>query len=132
VFSIIGLLTGLAGPISSIASKIIDLQAQKQAAKSNQELASINAALEEAHDRKSVLVAEAGNRLLSAITGVGRIVIIFPVGLILNKVLIWDKIVGECLHGNCYTTTISTQLWGVITAVVAFLFMYDMAAKWRK
>lgn len=132
MFSIIGLLTGLAGPIANIANKIIDLQAQKAAAKSNEDIKSIDAAIEEAHDRKATLIAEAGNRFLSLITGIGRAVIIFPVGIILNKVLIWDKIIGECLMGSCFTTTISSQLWGVITAVIAFLFGYDLLAKWRK
>lgn len=138
MFSILGFITGLAGPLANIANKIIDLQTLKAQTASNEELARINRDLEEAHDRRAVLIAEAGNRVAGVINSSVRLVLTLGPAAVLLKLLLWDKVIGSlngcvgeagnaarCLIYN--TDKLDPYQWGVITAVIAFYFAYDMA-----
>lgn len=136
MLSILGLLSGLTGPISSIVSKIIDLQAQKQAAKSNEELATINAQLEEAHDRKAVLIAEAASKTAGTINASIRMLFALGPLVFLSKIYIWDKVIGafagcageagkaaHCLSFN--TDPLDANLWWVVLGTIGFYFLQD-------
>ena len=137
---ILGFITGLAGPIAQVANNITDLNKMKVKAQSDTELAGINQKLEEAHDRKAVLIAEAGNRFLSVITGSCRLALTIPVIVILNKLLTWDKAVGSwagCagdkgILPGCETFTtdkLDANMWWVIIAVIGFYFLYDIGSR---
>lgn len=142
---ILGFITGLSGPISAVISKISDLKMAKLAADSNIEKAKIDEQIQEAHDRQSVLVAEAGNRIAAALNASVRLLLTVGPALFLTKVFAWDKVVGSfsgCagklqldMLKKCQTfktDPLDTNLWWVIIAVIAFYFMYDIAAKSRR
>lgn len=140
---ILGFITGLAGPIASVVGKISDLQIAKVNAASNVEKAHIDAQIEEAHDRKAILIAEAGNRIACLINSVTRLVLTVGPASVLLKIFLWDKVVGsfygcagragnaiKCATFN--TDPLDTNLWYVILAVIAFYFSYDIASRMKQ
>ena len=142
-FSILGLLTGLAGPLAQITGKITDLKLAQVQAKSNTERAEIDQRIEEAHDRKAILVAEAGQRIAGTINASMRFILALGPAVLLSKIFVWDKVMGSfygCagnqgqLDPSCNvfrTDPLDPYLWGVVTAVIAFYFAYDMMMKRR-
>lgn len=140
MFSILGLLTGLAGPLASLASKIIDLQTAKEQAKTDRERMAYDQQIEEARDRRAVLIAEAGSRVNALIRGV-----IASFGAILiAKLWVYDKVIGafagcagqagqlvlECQTFR--TDPLGTEQWYLLGAIFAFYFGYDIFARSRK
>lgn len=132
--SIIGLITGLGGPLLSLGNNIVELQKQKSDAKTQVAKAEIDAQVEALHDRRAVLIAEAGNRLANALNASMRFLLALGPLLVLSKILIWDKVVGsfkgcagpaarpiDC--ATFRTDMLDTNLWWVITAVIAFYFI---------
>lgn len=140
-FTILSFITGLAPSLFNTGNKIIDLQAQKVNAQSNAQLKEIDQQIDEAHDRRDVLIAEAGDRLATAINvSVRTLLAIGPV-VLLSKIFIWDKVIGSfagCSASkapacNIYVTdALDANLWMVITAIISFYFLYDIAARLRK
>lgn len=133
---IIALITGLAGPLAQAFNKIEDLKMAKLQASTNVEHMHIDGQIAEAHDRAQVLIAEAGSRL----NAIFRAMLAFGPMVYLNKVFVWDKVIGSftghsCFHDVCsvFTTdTLDANLWTVVTVVLSFYFVYDMAASFRK
>lgn len=130
---IIGLITGLAGPISQAVANVTNLQIAKVNASTNEEKMQIDAAIAEAHDRVAVLTAEAGSRINAIIRG---LLALGPMTY-LNKVFIFDKVIGSFLGhakgGSAFDTDpLDSNLWTVVTVVLSFYFVYDIAASWRK
>lgn len=130
---ILGLLTGLAGPIANVVAKISDLKIAQVQASTDQEKMKIDAQINEAHDRMSVLVAEAGSRVNATM----RFLLALGPMIFLNKIFIFDKVIGSFTgHGKggdiWSTDPLDSNLWAVVTAVLSFYFLYDMAASWRK
>lgn len=143
LFTILGFITGLAGPISEVTGKITDLKKARVVADSDQEKARIDALIRENEDRKAVLVAEAGNRVAGTINASIRAFIAIGPASYVFKYYFWDKVVGAfvgCanLRGpkvGCETFAtdgLSPEMAAVMTAVIAFYFLYDMTARYRK
>lgn len=133
MLTILGFITGLAGPISAAVAKIADLNIAKVQAESDIQKAGVDAQIAEAHDRMSVLVAEAGSRINAIIRGL----IAFGPMTYLNKVFLFDKVLGSFLghsvDGSMFTTdALDSNLWTVVTVCLSFYFVYDIAASWRK
>lgn len=133
LISILGFITGLAGPLSTIVGKISDLQIAKVQASTDKERLEIDAQISEAHGRMMVLQAEAGSR----INAIMRFLLALGPMVFLIKVFIFDKVVGSFLGqargGSIFNTDpLDSNLWAVVTAVLAFYFMYDIAASWRR
>lgn len=126
LFTIIGALTGLAGPISTILGKIEDRKIALAQAQTDDERNKINAEIEELHDKRAVLIAEAGSRLNAII----RALMAFPTVILLWKLEVYDKAFGDWTHGH--TDPLGDDLWKVITAVIAFYFLYDITARFRR
>lgn len=133
---IIALITGLAGPLTQAFNKVEDLKIAKLSATTNEEHMFIDGQIAEAHDRAQVLIAEAGSRLNAIIRGL----LAFGPMIYLLKVFVWDKVVGSfmghsCFHDVCSvfnTDSLDSNLWTVVTVVLSFYFVYDMAATFRK
>lgn len=135
--TILTFLTGLSGTVGKVSDNIKDLQIAKQAAATDKERNLINAQIEEAHDRKDAIVAEAGSR----INAIFRTLLAVPAGLILYKLLAFDKVIGSIVGcsgpgasgiegcGIYRTDPLDAYQWGVITAVIAFYFLYDMGKR---
>lgn len=140
---ILGLITGLAGPISNAVASITNLKQAQVVAQSDKDRQLINQQIQEAEARKAVLIAEAGNRVAGALNASMRFSIASFAAILLGKLLVWDKVIGSFAHcagrnGNlpgCETFTtdaLDTNQWWVITAVIGFYFLYDMMSKSRR
>lgn len=141
---ILGFVTGLAGPISNIVGRISDLKIAQVTAQTDTERNKINQQIQESEDRKSVLVAEAGHRVVAAINATMRVALTLGPLAVLMKLMLWDKVIGSfwgCGRGGpstdeqCYTFNtdpLDAYQWGVITAVIAFYFIYDLASRARR
>lgn len=144
MLSIIGLiptiltfLTGLSGTVGKVSDNIKDLQIAKTTAANDKEKALIDAQIAEAHDRKDAIVAEAGSRINAFV----RLALTIGPGAILLKLFLWDKVIGSFVGcsgpaarglegcGVYLTDPLDAYQWGVITAVVAFYFLYDMGKR---
>lgn len=75
--------------------------------------------------RRDVLNAEAGHRIGVIINACFRAFLALPVGIVLWKVLVWDKALGQWTGGR--TDGLSTELWAVIGAVISFYFLYEIS-----
>jgi hypothetical protein len=131
LFTILGALTGLAGPISQAVAKLADLNIAKVQAGSDKEKQEIDGQISEAHDRMMVLTAEAGSRVNSIVRGL----LAFGPMLYLDKVFIWDKVIGSFAGytKDIFTTDgLSDELKTIVMVVLSFYFAYDIAASWRK
>lgn len=134
--TILTFLTGLSSTAGKISGDIKDLEIAKAQAASNKEKALIDAQIEEAHDRKDAVVAEAGNRLNTIFRGC----LALPAAIIIYKLLIWDKVIGSLVGCSgvlgkdlsCSifrTDALDAYQWGFLTAVTAFYFLYDMGKR---
>ena len=134
---IFGFITGLAGPISAVINNITDLKKVKAKAESDKEIKEINLQIEEAHDKKAILLAMVGNRILTAVYAFILIGVSVPVLAILNKIG-YDKTIGS-LYGcdgdiplkmrefcriNFHTDSIDPNMWWVIFAVVSLVTLH--------
>lgn len=143
---ILGLITGLAGPISNAVASVNDLKAKRLTVESDQERVKIDAEIREAEGRKAVLIAEAGNRIAAAINAIIRAgLALGPVAYVL-KYYLWDKVIGSfsgCAnlprgvkapeHCSTFVTDgLNTEMAAVMTAVIAFYLLYDLQARHRK
>lgn len=131
--TILGFITGLAGPLANVVSKISDLQIAKVQASTDTERLHIDAQISESHDRMMVLQAEAGSR----INAIMRFLLALGPMVFLVKVFIFDKVLGSLLGygkgGDIFSTDpLDSNLWAVVTAVLGFYFLYDIAASWRR
>ena len=129
--SVLGFITGLAGPIRDIAGKIADLKIAQVQASTDQEKAKINGEIEEARNRQLVLTAEAGSRINAIIRGA----IAFGPMIYLTKIFMWDKVIGSYVgytENMFQTDPLDDNLWKVVVAVIAFYFVYDIAARFRR
>lgn len=138
MFAILGLLptilttlTGLGTTASSISKDIRDLQMKKEETKSNERLREIDAQIQALHDRKDVLVAEAGSRIngfVRAGFAIGPMLYVF-------KYYAIDKVIGSFVgcSGEIARTIpgckvfatdgLSPQMAAVMTACIAFYFV---------
>jgi hypothetical protein len=143
MFSFLGFITGLAPMLTQVANNITDLQKMKVKAASDTELANINRQLEEAHDRRQILVAEAASRIGILLNGGMRFLMALPVAAFLNKLLLWDKVVGSYAHcskgfetaGRCATFNtdpLDANTWYVVLGICGFYFAYDFGSKLLK
>ncbi len=115
----------------------------------NERIAKINAGTEEerisADERikaldakRSVLIAESGSR----INMIMRVALAVGPAAFLLKVFLYDKVIGSfagCAgpqpKGACptfLTDALDDNLWKVITAVIAFYFLYEITARFKR
>lgn len=135
MLSILAFLTGMGPLFNSISEGIFSLQKAKINATTEQARIEINKEIEALHDKRAVLVAEAGSRL-NAIT---RAFIAVGPALYLNKIFLWDKVIGSlsgCAGVNSdfcrtmfQTDPLDPYLWGVATAVIGFYFLSSTLRK---
>src|SRR5262245_35134751 len=91
--SILTFLTGLGGVAKYITGRIADLKIEQVKADSNVQRQQITAEIEALHDRRAVLVAEAGTRIGALLNAIARGILAAPAAAILWK-LAYDHVVG--------------------------------------
>jgi hypothetical protein len=110
-------------PVAAIVNELISARLALGNAVTEQERIATQVQIAALEARRDVLLAEAGNgknALMRFLLALGPM-------LYLNKIFIWDKVLG------CGSTDpLSADLWHVALMVVAFYFLADVAAVFRR
>lgn len=132
---VIGAITGLAGPISAVLTRMQDVKLELAKVQSDTERNKLLSEQGELQARQAALIAEAGSRLNAIV----RTSIAFGPALYLTKVFVFDKVIGSLVRGLAgrdflifRTDPLDDNLWKVVVAVIAFYFLYDITARFRK
>lgn len=137
---ILGFITGLAGPVSQVIKRIVDLKAQRVAAASNSELKRIDQELEEMQSKKAVLIAESGHRLTATLNALFRTFLALPAGFLMWKLYAYDKVWGSLsgcsgAQGQNFecrtflTDPLTIQDWALISTVFGFYFLHMFTSR---
>lgn len=138
---IIGLIPGLFGTVNNITNAIANAKIAAINAKTEEERIQANENVTTLQMRRDVLMAEAGsfmNRFIRGLLALGPTVY-------LGKIYIWDKVIGSYMGCGMTSPThtfpicqsfntdpLSDQLWYVVTATIAFYFLYEGAKVLRR
>lgn len=115
----ISILLGLIDPISKITNKIIDLRIQQANAETERQRIESGEEVSKLQAQRDVLIAESGSKINALV----RIAFALPCALYINKLIIYDKILG---WGT--TDDLSTNLWWLLMTVVGFYFVQSIAS----
>ena len=115
----LSILLGLIDPISKITNKIIDLRIQQANAQTEQAKIAADEEVSKLQAQRDVLVAESGSKINALV----RIAFALPCALYINKLIIYDKMLG---WGS--TDDLSTNLWWLLMTVVGFYFVQSIAS----
>lgn len=116
------ILLGLVDPIEKITEAIIKARADALNAATEQERIASQERVATLQARRDALIAEAG---VSRANMIVRAVMAMPVAIVLWKILVWDKALGQWTGGH--TDSLSPELWNVVSVVMGFYFLYEGA-----
>lgn len=119
---ILSLIFGALDPISKIGEQIARYKIAAANATTDQAKVAAEERVKGLEAKRDVLVAEAAT---SKVNGIMRAMLAAPVAVILWKVFVWDKALGQWTQGR--TDALSPELWQVVTAVLGFYFLYEGA-----
>lgn len=122
MLSLLGALIGLADPISKITGQIANVKIERSRADSDVKRIEADERIKQLERQRDVLIAEAA---VSRVNIFVRAALALPVVIVLWKIFVWDKALGQWTGGR--TDALSTELWQVITAVIGFYFLYEGA-----
>jgi len=133
LFTILTFLTGLAGPAATLIGKLSDNKAALALASTEKERQEILAAMEELQNRKTLLVAEAGDCIGLVTNLLVRASFALIVWCLIAKLILWDKVVGSFLghsvDGSMFTTDpLDAYQWSLVMTVFAYYFL----ALWKR
>lgn len=114
-------LTGFGDTVKGISHDIAQAKIEATRAGTEQEKIAAEERASALQARRDVLIAESasGSRLNAFV----RAALAFPVVVILWKVFVWDKALGEWTGGR--TEALSPELWNVVMVVIGFYFVYE-------
>lgn len=110
-------LLGLVDPVSRVAEQIAKAKVASLDATTQQERIAADERVRTLEARRDVLLANAANRI-DTWTRAG---LASPVIVIMWKILVWDKALGQWTRGH--TDPLDVNLWWFISVVVAFYFL---------
>lgn len=122
MFAALKLILGFFG--GGIGQSIADAYKAKQTAKTDQERIAADERIDRLQSIRDVQVAESGSRL----NAIMRAFIALGPALYLFKIFVIDKIACPVLGlpaVACRTDPLDANLWGVVTAIVGFYFLYE-------
>lgn len=108
--------------IGTIASRLAAAYEAREKAATDTEKIAADVLVRTLEARRDVLVAETGNRINSRM----RAALAAPVAILLWKVFVYDKALGQWTSGT--TEALSPELWHVVTIVIGFYFLADAAS----
>lgn len=121
-------LTGISNAITNISKSIADAKIAAITATTEQERIAANERAKALEARRDVLIAEAqaGSKANVWVrTGMA-----LPVAILLWKVFVYDKVLGEWTHGR--TDGLDENLWHVVWIVLGFYFLYEITRAIRR
>lgn len=136
ILNLLGLIPGLFTTVNGITNAIANERLRLIDAKTDQQKIASQERISSLQAKRDVLIAESGASKINAIM---RFCLAAPVAIVLAKIYIWDKVIGslakcagdaarhnaECLVFR--TDVLDANLWSVITATIAFYFLYEGA-----
>jgi len=130
--SLPGLISGLFGSINHITDAIKDEKIALLNATTDQERIASQERISALEQRRAVMIAEAP---ISRINLYVRAFLGLPSGIVIWKLLVWDKVVGSFVGcsgptapGTCKTfntDALDAHQWQIIMIVVGFYFLYE-------
>lgn len=118
----IAAILGALNPIEHITKAIVQARIASTTAATDQERIAADERVKTLEQRRAVLVAEASVTKANVLV---RSFIALPVGILIWKVLVWDKALGQWTGGR--TDALDPNLWNVVTMVLGFYFLYEGA-----
>lgn len=118
---ILGLLPGAFSTINGITNAIANAKIAAITATTDQQRIAAQEQIATLEARRDVLISESH----SPWNGLMRFLIALGPMVILNKILVWDKAFGDYTGGH--TDALDANLWWVVTAVVGFYFVAEIA-----
>ena len=109
-------------PIERITKAIVDAKIATTNATTERDRIEADERVKNLEARRDVMIAEAKITRANVIM---RVFLALPVAIVLWKVLVYDKALGQWTGGR--TDALDANLWGVITAVIGFYFLYEGA-----
>ena len=122
IFDAIKAVSGIGDTINSITAAIRDAKVAAINAKTAEERIAAEERVKTLEARRDVMIAEAG---VSKANVYVRTFIALPIGILIWKVLVYDKAFGQWTQGR--TDALSPELWQVIMVVLGFYFLYEAA-----
>ena len=132
------LISGLFGTVNGITNAIANERIAMINAKTDAEKIGSQERIDALTQRRMVLIAENGSR----INMIMRVILAAGPASVLLKIFLYDKVIGSfsgCAGrqppGTCVTFStdpLDANLWQVITAVVAFYFLYEITARFKR
>lgn len=120
---ILGLLTSVVAPLSSIAGKIADAKVAAAQAATDKERIHADERVATLEARKAVMIAESGSRINAWI----RASFALPFVIYNGKLILWDKVLAL---GS--TDPLSAELFQIELACIGFYFLYDITARFKR
>ncbi len=111
-----GLFTTINGVTSAISNerlKLIAAKTDSERIKAEENIASLSA-------KRDVLVAESAGSKINTII---RATMGCSVSILVAKLLVWDKALGEWTGGR--VEALDDNLWWIVTTIIAFYFLSD-------
>lgn len=112
----------IADPVAKITSAIVKAKADSLNAKTEQERIEAGERVSSLQAKRDVMIAESG---ASRINGMIRAAMALPVAVVLWKIFVYDKALGQWTAGH--TDALSPELWQVVSVVIGFYFLYEGA-----
>jgi len=117
---------GAFDPISRITESIAKAKIAAANAQTDREKIAAEERVATLEARRAVMIAEAGSRINSIM----RALLALAVVIIVWKLLVWDKALGQWTGG--YTDKLSDLDQHLIIAVIGFYFLYELGARWKR
>lgn len=138
ILDIISIIPNAFRTVDNITNAIANERIAKINAGTEQERVAADERIKALDARRSVLIAESGSR----INMIMRVVLAAGPAAFLIKVFLYDKVIGSFVgcsgaqpKGACptfLTDPLDDNLWKVITAVIAFYFLYEITARFKR
>ena len=123
MFGWLGGLLGLVDPITKITSQIVEWQAKKINAVTEQQRIQAEENVKKLEAMRDVQIAEAH----TPVNVLARAFLMFPIGIFIWKVVIWDNVLDL---GS--TEDLSPNLWSLVFIMWGFYFVTDLAKLWKR
>lgn len=125
--AILGFAKSLITPLTDVFRKIEDTKVQLAQASNDAEKARLTAKLSVLQLRADTMAKEAP---LSRLNIYVRSSIGAWVSILLGKVLVWDKALGQWTGGH--TDALDPNLWNVVLVVLGFYFLYESVSIFKR
>jgi hypothetical protein len=117
-------ITGIGETIASVTKSLTDAKVAAINARTEQERIAANERVAALTAKRELMLGEVQHSRANIFM---RCVLAAPVGVLLWKLLVYDKALGQWTGGH--TDSIPTEWWTVIQIVLGFYFLYELVKR---